>query len=238
MSIVSRKEFASLCGDADMGNLNVNIGRGKVIVHGDGGKLIDTSHPMNKLYQKQRLSINEQKKETEALIKTIPVNPRKNLKFDEDEEDDPLPAPLDESLIRRTTRRNRSDGDDDGEGMNKWIKMKVKGDAELVTVRVEKEKLQLDKAAGKLLPIDVVLNTHRIYARSIFSSFETGIEQIASKFCGIMAGGDIGMYTRVLEECKQVLKECVTKAGKQTDEDIDQIITEFSESRARGERKI
>ncbi len=63
MAIVSRQEFADMCGD-DVKLLNVYIQRKKVILHDAAGKQIDSDNLINQLYRKKRKEINKSKKKT------------------------------------------------------------------------------------------------------------------------------------------------------------------------------
>jgi hypothetical protein len=246
MAEVSRQEFADMCGD-DVKLLNVYINRNKVIVTNskDKSKAIDTTHPINKAYLKQRKETNKLKAQTSEIIKTIPkaaVHPRQHIlpsDQDPDEDGDHMPDSISAEQMmalfagNKGGRRGKSDNDELG-GMQKWIMMKIKGDAELVTLKVEREELMLQKTAGKLLPVDLVTEVHRRYATHIFNHFESGIETIAVKFCEIMAGGDKALYARVLDDCRGLLTSCIQSAGKDVDEDIKRLVFDFSEKKRLG----
>lgn len=242
MAIVTRQEFAEMCA-IDMDSLRSYISRKKIIVQGEGGKQIDTTHAVNKAFKEKRKAQAQIKKDETELLRRVAMNPNKSKPAEDpefgDTEEDPLPPPLDENMINAylLEKRGKRDHPDD-DGPRKWLLMKMRGDAELVSVRVIKENLLLEKAAGKLLPVDNVMNIHKAYAKNFLSHFENGIENIASMFCNIMAGGDMGMYTRITEQAKQLLATCINDAGKQTEEDIDRLIDEYSETRARGEKKV
>jgi hypothetical protein len=110
MAIVTRQEFADLCGD-DVKSITVNITRKKIILDDDTGKNIDTKHPLNATFIKKRKAWNNAKKESQALIKSIPVNPRKG-KSDEEDPEDELPDPIDERLLKTMFGAGRSLGSD------------------------------------------------------------------------------------------------------------------------------
>jgi hypothetical protein len=248
MAEVSRQEFADMCGD-DVKILNVYINRNKVIVTNskDKSKAIDTTHPLNKAFIKQRKESNKLKAETKQIIAALPkaaVHPRQHIlpKDDPDPDDidsEQMPDSLTPEAMmalfagNKGGRRGKSDSDELG-GMQKWILMKIKGDAELVTLKVEREELLLQKTAGKLLPVDLVTEVHRRYATHIFNHFESGIETIAVKFCEIMAGGDKALYARALDDCRALLTSCIQSAGKDVDEDIKRLVYDFSEKKRLG----
>ena len=240
MAEVSRQEFADMCGD-DVKTLNVYISRGKVIINNkvDKSKAIDTTHPINKVFIKQRKESNKLKVQTKQIIATLPkaaIHPRQHILPSDDDEDDEMPESISPETMmalfagNKGGRRVRGDDDELG-GMQKWLLMKIKGDAELVSLKVEREQLLLQKAAGKLLPVDLVTEVHRRYATHIFSHFENGIETIAAKFCDIMAGGDQSLYARAVDDCRSVLTSCIKAAGKDVNEDIERLVADFSDKK-------
>lgn len=234
MAIVSRQDFADMCGDS-VKLLNVYISRKKVILHDSDGKLIDTENMINMLYKKKRKEINKSKKEDGVILNSIPPNPRKNKPFDEDDpEENELPPPLDKSFISEAmsvSSRSGSSAGIVGENMQAWIHKKMKGDADLVALRVEKEQLLLDKAAGKLVPVEIAADVLRSQAKTIFANFEKAIENIASIYCQIMANGDMSMYTRIVESGQKELSNAISRAGADADKDLDTILTNYTDNK-------
>lgn len=242
MAEVSRQEFAELCGD-DVKTLNVYINRKKVIMSA-GGKTIDTTNPINKAFKDKRKASATSRKQNADLILSIPPNPlapgpqagRKRPNEDEDG-GDPLPEPLDIEKItalfagNKGGRRDRADGAALGD-MQKYVMMKIKGDAELVSIRVEKEQLLLDKAAGKLLPMELAVDVLNGHGKLIFSNFESSIKNIATVFCKIMAGGDMDMYTRIVTDCNKELEATIKRAGIEANNELDNILTAYADGRA------
>lgn len=226
MSILTRGEFAILCGD-DIKALNVYIQRGKVRV-GENG--IDTKNAINKVHLAKRKTFNANKNKGIINPQTIPPA----VKYDDAAKIDPDVTPPE---THNAKLKRQSDNSDD-ENIAFYQKKKLMGEAEKAVLGAEREQLLLDKAAGKLLPLDMVTNIHKLYARNIFVNFENHLETLATKFCEIMAGGDQRLYTRVLQELKLSLDTVITKAGNETQEDIDTLIEDYSETRHRGERKI
>lgn len=219
MAIVSRKEFAELCGD-DVKKLNVYISRNKIVLHDKEGKTIDTDNVVNLHFKKERQEKNKFKKVDEDIAKTIFKNPRVDLKEDENES-------VDFELIDQVLKASKNNNAEAG-SMQALLLKKLRGDAEYSTVRAEKEKMLLAKTAGELLPVHLVLDAHRIYMRSIVAAFESAIENIANKFCHIMANGDMSMYTQIIEACNIELHRCVQDAGGETNRDIEVLIKEFT----------
>ncbi|SCW88374.1 hypothetical protein [Mucilaginibacter sp. NFR10] len=242
MGQVSRQDFADLCG-IDMDSLRSYISRKKVIVHGDKGKFIDTTNPINKAFRDKRKSALDSKKEMQDIISRIPVNPRKgkpDADVDDDYDDNPMPESLSPEALLALFAGNKGGrqgkGDEDTESMQRYIRMKIKGDGELVAAKVIKENIQIDKLSGSLLPIDLVHNIQEVYCKTIFNSFENGCQNFASLICARLVNGDMTLYTQLVGELMGILQKCVDDAGRQADEDIDRLIDTFSVSRGRGEK--
>jgi len=217
-----------MCGD-DVKVLNVYINRKKVIMHDADGKTIDTENTLNNLYKKKRQEINKSKKEDAELVKHI-ASVKRSVPKDSDEDDDDQ-GDYDQTFISEVENLSKGKGkislaDETG---NPYL-LKLKKDTELVTLKIEKEKILVDKAAGKLLPIDVAASLLQSQAKAIFTNFDNAIENIAGIYCQIMANGDMKMYTRIVEEGKRALSVAIEKAGADADKDLDMILTTFSQS--------
>lgn len=227
MAIVSRKEFAEMCGD-DVKTLNVYINRHKVILHDDEGKKIDTDNVINLLYKKKRHEINKAKKEDAEIAKQIIVNPRKSLEENEGPDHDDETQNSNEFISEMI--KNFSSGGPSG-SESPMLKKLIK-DTELVELKIQKEKILLDKAAGKLIPIDVAASLLRSQAKFIFSHFDNAIENIAGIYCQIMANGDMSMYSRIVEEGKKELSMAIGRAGSDADNDLERLVNDFSQQSA------
>jgi hypothetical protein len=236
MAELSREEFARLCGD-NKAKLNTYIARKKVVVHGAKGELIDNTNPINKAHQRQRQEFNNQKTETNKLFERIgqskAVRHGRNNEDGEyaDEANSSTPSleAIDALFIGNQGGRKSSGGEEaERAAAKKYMFMKLKGDAELVATRVEKEKILLAKVAGEVLPTEVAFNAHMIYKQSIVLAFETGIMNIANKFCHIMAAGNMDMYTQITEECRRELDRCVKDAGGESNRELEKMIREFN----------
>lgn len=245
MAELSRQEFQELCGISD-GTLRKQISRGKVLEQDDGkgGKFIDTTNPVNKLFKDKQKQLRTQKNELQQLINQIPANTlpkpqtskaqfRQVIMPASEGDEDALPPMVDTETLRAMEQVMANGGGDEmpnaGGGLQQWLLMKMKGDAQLVTVRVQVEKLKLDKTAGKLVPVDVAAEILRSQARTIFVNFENSIENIANIFCQIMAGGNMDMFTRIREEARKELKVAINKAGADADVEMERIINTYAE---------
>ncbi len=129
------------------------------------------------------------------------------------------------------SRRGKQSDGITTEDMQSWIRKKMKGDADYIALKVEKEQLLLDKAAGKLVPIEVASNILRSQAKTIFSNFENAIDNIATVFCNIMANGNMDMYARIIEQARKELEAAITRAGADSVKDLDIILGEYSDAK-------
>lgn len=242
MAEVTRQDFADMC-NIEMNSLRKYISRGKIIVHGEDGKLIDTTNPINKHFKENRKAKASEKKTLQELIASIPPNPNKGRKvvLEGDEEDLGEPEPLTEQAIailsmpRAGGRSGRVSGDEND--TQRWIKLKLKGDALYSEAHAERERLLLQKAHGNLLPIDMVHDIHKRYATNFLTHFDNGVQNMATKFGQIM-GADQAMIVRFAEECRHEMERCLGDAGMAAGEDIDRLIDMYSENKGRGVKKI
>lgn len=235
MAIVSRQEFSDLCGD-DVKIINVYISRKKVIATKEG---IDTKNQVNAAFIKKRKDQNAIKKETQQVIARIPkatIQPKAHTLGDEDGTEDNPDVPYTQETLRAVKAGNL-DGDTGDLSMAQYMMMQLKGNAKLAVTRAEKEKFQLEKAKGQLLPIDLVTDINKGYAKNFLSHYENGLENLAVKFCQMVAAGNMEKYTEFMEACRFELKRCLNDAGKQMDEDIERLIMQYSDTRMRGEKK-
>lgn len=237
MAIVSRQEFADMCGD-DVKLLNVYISRKKVIATKEG---IDTKNAINSGYLKKRKEVNAVKKDTAEVIKRIPPNkiqPRAKNLADEDENEENPDVPYTPETIAAVKSGKLEHFSESDLSTAEYMFLQLKGNAKLSLTRAEKEAFQLQKAKGQLLPIDLVMDIHARYVNNIFNNFENAIGNMAVRFCQMVAGGDMAKYTSFMEACRQELKRSVTDAGRETDEDIERLVAMFSETKARGEKRV
>lgn len=94
------------------------------------------------------------------------------------------------------------------------------------------KRMQLEKMAGNLLPVDLVENIFVINLQTIFKTFEGELENIASLFVT-----DRKELTEVMVKQKELLAKVIEKAKSDAMHEIDNAIDEYKEVRSRGERK-
>lgn len=267
MPIVTRKEFAELCLD-DEKKLNVYISRRKVSPIAGNKKLIDTDDPVNAAFISDRITANSVKisgikpvkaekpvkvkaekpvkepkkakvvaekpvvKSQSKPIKEpkIVVKPPKEAKVPIVKvQSQPKVAAIPKSI--RVMQEAQTLVNHKRVELDTQLKVKQLQNAEL---QIELKQLALNKAAGKLLDVDLVKGVLTRHANSIFKSFEKGCENIAS----IFAGSDQQLFVGIMKDLKPELSRCVKDAGVKADEELDILVTEFSETLARGQRKL
>lgn len=215
MAELTRKEFAALCHTTQL-IVNSNKSRGKIIVNSNG--FIDTENALNKAFFE-----------------------RYNKKF-MGEKSSPL-ATKDKSEEKTKTptkkKRSRKDKeiDDVSQKAVEWIERKKKADALLQEYRADHEKLKMDKLAGKLIPVDLVFRILNIHNKSIFSTFQSDAENLASVYCEILAEGDRAKLSEVTDKLSKIINDSVDKSKDLAEMELDNAIAEYSETLNRGQRK-
>lgn len=98
----------------------------------------------------------------------------------------------------------------------------------------QQKMLMLNKAAGSVMPVDLVKGVLKRHADAIHKNFEKGIEN----FVSIVAGSDTLAYVRYLKDAKEILSRCITDAGVNASEEILILVEDYSETLVRGQKKI
>ncbi len=264
MPITTRNEYAELCGD-DILKINMWIKRGKIIHIENDKKHIDTENPVNALFLSERQEFNRSKslglptivsvkldtkmpndiiidtkvsktvtktaKSVTKIPKKVTEKPIKSPKFE-------APAPIDKLTAeqKRSIARERED-------QNRRALLKVdqeaqkrQQDIDLTELRIQSEKIRLDKTAGNLLPIDLGMSVIERHANSILKTYEKGFEQIGDIYA-TLAGFDPDRKAEFMKECRVKLGECVENAGKLALEEIDILVDNYAETLMTGQRK-
>lgn len=247
MPIVTRNEFAEQCGD-DVKKLNVYINRGKVSTVPGNKKVIDTTNAINSAFMNDRRRQNllssvglpavKPPKIVTNPPKTGTKKPETGTKKPETVTKSPdqpknteavkkaaEPKEIRQKIAEQSARDNKR--------VDQEIEKKAK-DMELIELRIQREQLLLNKSAGQLLPVDLVTGIIKRHSSSIFANFERGCVNIASLF----SSGDPVLYAKVLGELKIELSRCVDNAGRQAGEEVDILITDFSQTLLRGQKKV
>ena len=255
MPIVTRKEFAELCGD-DEKKVNVWISRLKVLTTQESKKLINTEDPVNATFISDRQIANATKQSGESvpkpnkIVSEKPKNVRETVKSSEKV---PNKKPLKDkkevkSLVKAAKKVVKVIAPAPTPATNPEIfaLSRAKMDQESVKRALEIENLELakqqkllflNKAAGELLPVDLVRGVLTRHADVIMKNFEMDFVKMATVFCNIMAGGDQTMLVQVIKESKEILSKSIERAGNQANEEVAIQVSEFSKKLERGQRR-
>lgn len=256
MPLISRKEYAELCGDEVL-KVNMWIKRRKIwLVEGDKKK-IDSENPVNAAFAAERQLFNQAKQlgvvpvagggkkkitpQEEVIIvtktpKTVTKIPKKVTekatkvveKHHVKPEKPAKPAEIQqkERVIAEQTVLAKVRMDQD---------MQKKAlEIENLELGKQQKLLSLNKSAGNLLPVDLVKGVLKRHGDTFFKSFEKSIE----RFVSIISGSDQEAYVKHLAKVKDILSKTIQDAGKQADEEILILVNDYSETLARGQKKI
>ena len=212
MSYLSTKDFSKLV-TVKPGTLRAHISRGKVVKDKDSG-LIDTENPINQAYIAEN-SMNK--------AASVPV-PKKTKPEDVPYEPKvPVPSPSSEP------------GADSGSITGLALREK-----KAKTLKVEREAqykaLQIQKMQGELMPIELVERTQTINLQSIFRSFESASENIASIY-NERLGGDRASLAEMITRMRKELERAIRSAEEKSKEEIKGLMAEYAATRQRGEKK-
>lgn len=103
-------------------------------------------------------------------------------------------------------------------------------------LKIQSEKIRLDKTAGNLLPIDLGMGVIERHANTILKTFEKGFERIADIYANF-AGMDPNTRTDFIKECRIELSHCVETAGKSAEAEIDILVDNYAETLMVGQKK-
>ena len=230
MSLVSRKEYAAIS-KTKVSNVNVYVKRGKVIIEDNG--LVDTENPINKMATNNWIKLHFEKEEKERIDS---LRREAQEKVQSKNEINGYEKPQIEKAVKRG-RKPKSKVDKHTEELLSLDQRKKQADVLLQERKAELEKLKLDKMAGKLIPVDLVFQVLNIHNKSIFATFQSDVENLASIFCEILAEGDRSKLSDVTQKISEKLIETVNKSKELAEMELDNAVSEYAETRSRGERK-
>lgn len=222
MGFFSRKEFAQLC-HTTTPVVTTNINRGKIVVE---DKKIDSEHPLNKAffdkYAKKAQESIKKKTDTKDLYKEV-VHTIEQKSSDE--------------VSSKFKSRSRKKEYEKAQEAVDWDVRKKKAEALLKERQAEKEKFNLEKLAGKLMPTEMVFDIIRTHNRSIFATFQNDIENLASVYCDILAAGDRRKLSELTQALSEHLSDVIKRAGDVAKSGVENAVEAYAETRNRGERK-
>lgn len=233
MAIVSRAEFATLCGKT-VAIVNTNISRGKIIPCGDKEKFVDTENWTNKSF-KRKAKGQPVKVKPAIVIKEKPIQTLYKEVVETIE-----PEPKQRSGTKEETaeeKKKRLKQNEDSEDEGNWVLRKTIADALRAEQLAEKERLNVEKLMGELIPFDLMKIILKTNIQDILKSFESELTNIASIYCDILAGGDRDKLAELTSKMQHTLHHIIKRVETTAGQEIKNVIEEFSESRSRGERK-
>lgn len=207
MAIVSLQEFADSLGmPYDTAKKNAQRGN---IVKGTDGK-IDTENAVNKLFYEKKKS-------------QISSKPPKETK---EKPESKQRKPVEKPTGLTATQQQYADID---------LRTKI-ATAEAKERESELKRIQLEKMAGNLLPVDIVEKIVVINIQAILKGFRTERENMTSILIERFGGNrrDLVEINSMLDKAMDVV---ISKAEKEANFELEQAISVYQEVRSRGERK-
>jgi hypothetical protein len=110
---------------------------------------------------------------------------------------------------------------------------KKKAEAEKAERDNELKRVQLEKIAGKLLPVELVERIFTINIQAVFKNFELESENLARLYVL-----DRKKLAEVNQKQKILLSNIIEKSKEDAKFEIENAIMDYQETRSRGERKI
>jgi len=227
MAELSKEEFAAICRTTP-GVINTNIHRNKLVYDIETKKL-DSDDPINKAFFKKYQKIHEEKVSKERLVRRIDESYDQVVEKVSNKVSKKIES--DEVAVKKGKSREKS------QSVVDWAERKLQADTLLQEARAEKEKLNLEKLAGKLIPVDLVFNILNIHNHDIFATFQNDAENLASVYCDILAGGDRKKLSEITTKLSEKLDDAVRRAKEVSMSSIENAIDDYREVRNRGEKK-
>jgi len=226
MALLTRQQFADLC-HGNVGTLNVHILRKKVSVYPGNKKLIDPENPINAKYLSENQSPAQRipppkvrKKATSGIKEQIDKLKEEVIQRE--------PKEIQQKVARQVAVDQRR-VDKDNHIQELEIKQKE--------LRNQQLEMQLQKAAGQLLPIDLAQGVIERHATTIFVEFGKGIERIAKIFMA-KTGCDAGLQAEMMQDAKVELESSINEARIASNKEIEILVGDYSETLTRGQRKV
>jgi hypothetical protein len=218
MSKLSTKEFSAAVG-VKLGTVKAHISRGKLERDAEG--YIDTDTAKNRRYIKE-------KTKGQGLYNSTPSPaPESSPGSAKD------PA---QKVIKFTDKRSKAERERDKVYEDIDLRKK-KAELNKAERDAELKRIEIEKKAGKLLPIELVQKILMINIQSIFRTFEGESENIAGIFSEVL-GGSRKELAEIVKRQKISLGKAIDKAKEDSLLEIESAISEYTETRSRGERKI
>lgn len=250
MSIITRIEFADIC-KTTPAIINTNVARKKIATVPGNKSLIDTENPLNKIFKKNQLALEKQKKaetKVEKLKGKVEDKKEKFIHADTFEEaigaiaddlglsDDDIEEIYTKPETPKQTKARQQQNQRDQEIVD-WDLRKKMADALKAERAAELAELQIEKLQGNLMPVDLVESILKVNIQDIFKTFENELINLASIYCDVLAGGDRDKLSEVIAKMRVKLNETINRIKVNSAQEIENVIDSYSEVRNRGERK-
>jgi hypothetical protein len=218
MALVTRKEFAAICG-CSLAIINTNVNRSKIAVLPN--KKIDTESQLNKNFKKLR-ALTKKTRAAKKAPKVIEIE-KEVMVYSQ-------PEP-------KRTSKEEQEINDRADNIVDWQERKIIADAKKAERDSELKALQLEKMMGQLIPVELMRRILKINIQNVFMSFENELINIASIYCDILAGGDRKKLADITKQMRDNLARIIADTNKNAAKEIRGVVTDYSETRSRGERK-
>jgi hypothetical protein len=207
MAIVSLTEFAEMIG-MSYDTAKKNAQRGKIIKGTDGK--IDTDNAVNRLFL--------DKKKAQNINKPNPVVAQNDVSKTK--------KPVERPTGLTAQQKQYADID---------LRTKIAA-AETKEREAELKRLQLEKLAGNLLPVDQVEKIIVVNVQAILKNFRSERDNMALVMVERFGGSrkDLVEITTALDKIMDVV---ISKAEKDANYELDIAVSQYQEVRSRGERK-
>jgi hypothetical protein len=252
MALLSVKEFSEVCGDKAK-SIEVWILRGKVVSTYVGNKkMIDADNLVNALFIQQRKEVHEQKELLGEVVKPVVIEKIVKTRAKVPEKvkvivDRPLKSkaekpekfPVEHGMTDEMKREEAKRMND--QNLRAAIKIDQEAQMRQQTIdmqelRIQSEKIRLDKTAGNLLPIDLTMGVIERCVNSVLKTFEKDFERIGDIYANF-AGLDPTSRTDFIKECRVALSISVENAGKSAQAEIDILVDNYAETLMIGQKK-
>ena len=174
----------------------------------DAEGLIDTENPVNKLL----ISEMQLKANGNLLVNS---SAKKSKKVESSSEQLEIPLTESQKQYQEIDYRTRV------------------ATAEAKEREAELKRIQLEKLAGNLMPIELVERIFTINIQNIFKNIEGELENLAS----IYIPNDREALSLAIQRQKELLVKIVEKSKEDAGIEIENAVNEYAETRSRGERK-
>lgn len=219
MALLTVKQFAALC-HTTPAIVRTNKKRGRVVVV-EG--YVDTEDEINNTFFEHynQKFLDQRDKQPKKTKNSNTIEPVKKVIRKK-----PLPS-ADKLADSKAKSKNKID----------WAERKAKAEAIYKERQAELQLVQLQKLAGKLIPTDLVFNIMLIHNKAIFAEFQNALENYASIYCDILAGGDRKYLAEISGKLAKEMAKTIKKAEKVARKQIKNAVAEYSQTRSRGEKK-